>query len=105
MNSSVIHLYEQTDLGELVTHTSHALGQRSVEHEDLGVAVVQEVGEFIVQIPVVDVDRNGPVLERTVLGDQVLGTVMQVEGNLAPSDTPSASMAAAKRAATSSNSE
>jgi len=35
------------------------------------------------EVPVVDVDRHGAMLERAVLRDEVLGTVEHVEGNLA----------------------
>ena len=53
-----------------------------MEDEDLCVAVVDEVRELVVEIPVVDVDRRRTVLAGAVLGDQVLRAVVEVEGDL-----------------------
>jgi len=98
----VVDLDEQSHVGQPVAHPGHAVTQRRMEHEHLCVAVVHEVHELVVEVPVVDVDRHGAMLERAVLRDEVLGTVEHVEGNLADFVDSAASIAEAKRAAASS---
>ena len=50
-----------------------------MKDDNLGVGVVDQVRQFIVEVAEVDVDRDDTVLERTGLGDQVLRRVVEIE--------------------------
>jgi hypothetical protein len=82
--SAVVDLDERPDPCQLVAHPAHALAERRVVDEHLGLAVVEQVAQLGVEVPVVDVDRDGAVLERAVLGDQVLRRVVQVQADGGP---------------------
>jgi hypothetical protein len=55
-----------------------------VEQEDLGVGVVEQVGELVVELAVVDVDVDGPRLEGGELRLEVLVGVEEVERDRPP---------------------
>ena len=59
-----------------------ALGERRVEHECLGIGVVEEVPQLVVEVPVVDVDRHAANLECPVLRLEVLVPVVHVQPDL-----------------------
>ncbi len=79
----VSHLDEQAKLRQPVTHSPDAVCERAVEHEHLGVAVLEQVRELVIEVAVVDVHRNRAMLVGAVLRDEVLGAVVQVDGDLA----------------------
>jgi hypothetical protein len=53
-----------------------------VEHDRLGVGVVEEIQDLLGPVPVVRVDRRHPRLERRVVRLEVLGAVVEVGGDL-----------------------
>ena len=54
--------------------------------EAAGAAVVQQVGEFLGHVPVVDVEGHCPCLEAAEVGDQELGAVVEVQAERVLSD-------------------
>jgi hypothetical protein len=52
-----------------------------VVDEAAGAAVVEQVGELLGDVAVVDVERGDPGLEAAQVGDQVLGAVVEVEAD------------------------
>ena len=75
-------LDQQLELGQAVDDVGDTVAERGVEHERLGVGVVEQVPELLVEVAVVDVDRDAAQLERGVLGLDVLVAVVQVEPDL-----------------------
>ena len=56
--------------------------KRAVEHDRHAVGVVPEVRELVVAVAVVGVDRHEPRVERRHRGLDVLGAVVEVDGDL-----------------------
>ena len=69
-------------LRQPVDDSRDAVAERGVEHERLGVGVVEQVPQLLVEVAVVDVDRHAADLERGVLGLEVLVAVVEVEADL-----------------------
>ncbi len=63
-------------------HGGHTGGELSVEHDGDEVGVVEEVGQLGVDVAVVDVDGDGPDLEGTEHGLDVLGAVQELESHV-----------------------
>ncbi len=61
---------------------SSSVGERGVEHDGLGVGVVEQVDDLLGSVPVVRVDRREAALERGDVGLEVLGAVVQVGRHL-----------------------
>ena len=57
------------------------LGERRVEHDSIRLGVGPEVGELLLPVPVVGVDRNEADLEACEDCFEVLGAVVEVEGD------------------------
>ena len=53
-----------------------------VEHHDLGVGVVEQIGQLVVTVAIVDVERDHAGLVGGEGGGQVLGAVVQIAGDL-----------------------
>ena len=83
LRQAVVDRHQQPEPGKAGPHARHPVAERRVEHERLGVRVVQEVRELVVQVAVVDVDRHRPRLEPAELRLQVLVGVVEVEADLA----------------------
>jgi len=79
---AVVDLDEQPELRQTVDDTGHPVPERGVEHEGLGIGVVEQVSEILVEVPVVHVDGDTPHLERCVLGFEVLVAVVEVQPDL-----------------------
>jgi hypothetical protein len=73
MVPAIVHFNQELQVGEAVLDPIHPIAQRGVEEDDFGIGVVQQIGQLIIQVAVIDVDRAAPVLERAELGQQVLG--------------------------------
>ena len=84
----VPHDDEEPDTVEPVAHPGDPVAERRVEDEGLAVAVVDQVDKLFVEVPVVDVDRPAPVLERGLVGEEVFGTVVEVQRHLAAPGHP-----------------
>jgi len=75
-------LEHQTDVGQVVQHGIESVDQlRRHDHGD-GIGVVEEVVELGFRVAVVDVDRNSPDLEARERRLEVLGAVVEEEGDL-----------------------
>jgi len=70
-----------------------------VEHDRLDVGVVEQVAQLVVQVAVVDVDRDGADLERPKFVSQYSGELSRYIPTLAPTPRPASSNACATRAA------
>ena len=70
-------------LREPVGDTGDAVAERRVEHERFGVGVVEQVPQLVVEVAVVDVDRDAAHLERAELRLEVLVAVVEVQPDLA----------------------
>ena len=55
--AGVVDLDQQLQLRQPVDDTADPVGERGVEDERLGVGVVEQVPELLVEVAVVDVDR------------------------------------------------
>jgi len=53
-----------------------------VKDQYFGVRVLDQVHQLFVQVPVIDVDGHGAVLEGAVLGDQILRAVVEIQCHL-----------------------
>ena len=80
--TGVVDLDQQLQLRQPVDDTADAVGQRGMEEQRLGVGVVEQVPELLVEVAVVDVDRHAAHLECAVLGLEVLVAVVEVERDL-----------------------
>ena len=80
--ASVVDLDQQLQFGEPVDDPADTIGERRVVHQRLGVGVVEQVPQLVVEVAVVDVDGHAAHLERPVLGLEVLVAVVQVEPDL-----------------------
>ena len=72
--------------GDPLEHLGERRSECRVVDEAAGSAVVQQVGEFLGHIPVVDVEGHHPCFEAAEVGDQELGTVVEVEPERVLSD-------------------
>ena len=81
--STVVDLHEHPQFRQFVPDPGDTIAQRRVEHEYLGLAVVEEILQLLVDVAVVDVHRDRAALERPVLGHEVLGAVVEVQCHLA----------------------
>ncbi len=77
------HAHERAEPREAGADLRQAVGELDVEDHRVGVRVLQQVRQLGTQVPVVDVDRRGPHLERCEGRDEVLGPVVHVQGDLA----------------------
>ena len=69
-------------LGSRCDDPGDSIAERRVEHQGLGVGVVEQVPQLVVEVAVVDVDRHAAHLERSVLRLEVLVAVVQVQPDL-----------------------
>ena len=79
---AVENLDQQLQFGQAILHALDAVAQAGVEHDRFAVGVLEQVVEFVVEVPVVHVHRSDPRLERRVLRDQVLGAVVHEHADL-----------------------
>jgi hypothetical protein len=70
------------DARHAIADVLDAPGEAAVEHHGHHVAVVPQVHELVVEVPVVGVDRGQPGLERPEHRLDVLGAVVEVLGDL-----------------------
>jgi hypothetical protein len=82
MGPAVINLDQEMHVRKLCPHSTHARGERTVKDDHAGVRVIKQIDEFLVEVPVVDVDGHGSMLKRSVLGDEILRAVVEIESNL-----------------------
>jgi hypothetical protein len=54
-----------------------------VEHQRLGVGVLEQIGQLVVELALVDVDRDAADLHRREVGLALLGRVVEVHPDLA----------------------
>ena len=95
---------QQLHVGRLGADLGHAVAELAVEEQGLGVGVVDQVRELVLEVAVVHVDRHAAHLERRVHAFAVLVAVVEVRRDLRVRSEPAAaSSAAARRAARSSN--
>ena len=74
--------YQRLTPGSRSRMPSSELGERGVEHDGLGVGVVEQVVDLVGAVAEVRVDRHERALERGDHGLEVLGPVVQVAGDL-----------------------
>ena len=85
---TVGHDVPTTDPGKTVTHLLDERGERRVEHDRLGVGIVEEVRDLVGPVAVVGVERRQARLEGGHVRLEVLGTVVEVGAHLGlPSQT------------------
>ncbi len=77
--AAVVDLHHDPQGGEPVPDRVDVGGQRAVEDEHLGVGVLEQIGELVLEVPVVHVHVHRPGLQRPVHGLQELVAVVQVE--------------------------
>ena len=75
---------QQLQRRDAIAHPRHTLGEAGVVQEDLGVGVLEQVQQLVVEVAVVDVDRDRAHLQRGEERLAVLGAVVQVLGDLGP---------------------
>ncbi len=68
--------------GHPVQNALDAIGEGTVEDDGDGVGVLPQVAQLVVAIAIVRVDRDQPDLDRGEGGLQVLGRVVEIEGDL-----------------------
>jgi hypothetical protein len=79
---TIVDLYDRAQARTPLPDRGDSLGELPVEQQHLGVGVVEEVGELVVEIAVVDVHMDRARLERGELGLEVLVRVVEVEADL-----------------------
>ncbi len=79
---AVVDLDPQLDARGAIADLLDLLAEVTVEQQRLGVGVVEEVGELVLEVPVVHVRGNGAQLERRIDALAVLVAVVEVRGDL-----------------------
>jgi hypothetical protein len=79
---AVVHLDPELHPGRALPHAFDAVAEARVEDERLGVGVVQQVEQLVVEVAVVDVDGHAAELHAGELGFHVLVRVPEVEADL-----------------------
>jgi len=59
--AAVIHFDEEFQFRKALAHVGDALAERRVKDNDLGVGIVDQVGQLVVQVAKVDVDGTARV--------------------------------------------
>ena len=81
--AAVVDLDQQLQLRQPIDDLGDAVAERGVEHQSLGIGVVEQVPQLVVEVAVVDVDRHTADLEGAVLSLEVLVAVVHVQPDLA----------------------
>ena len=81
--ATIVDLDQQLQLGQPIDDLGNAVAERRVEDQRLGIGVVEQVPQLVVEVAVVDVDRHAANLEGPVLGLEVLVAVVHVQPDLA----------------------
>ena len=78
----IVDLDEHPELGQAAGHRGDPLAERRMEHEGLGVGVVEQVPQLLVEVAVVHVHRYESLLHAGELGLEVLGGVVEEQPDL-----------------------
>jgi hypothetical protein len=79
---AVVDLHHGPQLWQPLTHLRDMLAQRPVEHEHLGIGVVEQIRELLLEVPVVHVDVSGAQLERRGRRLEILVAVVEIQRDL-----------------------
>ena len=78
---AIIDLDQTLQTRYRLAHPCHAIGERGVIDQGLDVGVVEQVGELLIEVAVVDIDRHAAHFHRGEISLTVLGRVVQIHAD------------------------